>query len=52
MVTADADDRQAGAQAGDPRDVQSLLGLRHRAAEDHVVDLGGIEPGRARQRFR
>ena len=32
-------DRNAGAQAGDPRDVQALLGLRHRAAEDHVVDL-------------
>ena len=35
--------RHAGAQAGDARDVQALLGLRHRAAEDHVVDLGGVE---------
>ncbi len=44
-------DRDAGAQAGDSRDVQSLLGLRHGAAEDDVFDLGGVETGRARQRF-
>ena len=46
-VTADAADRQAGAQARDARDVQALLGFRHRAADHDVVDLGRVEPGRA-----
>ena len=39
-------------QAGDPRHVQSLLGFRHRAADDHVVDLGGVEARCASQRLR
>ena len=50
-VTADAVTGHAGAQARDARDVQALLGLRHRAPEDHVVDLGGIDARRAAQRF-
>ena len=32
------------------RDVQALLALGHRAAEDQVLDLGRIEPRRALQR--
>ena len=36
-------DRHAGAQARDPRDVEALLAFRHRAAQDHVVDLLGVE---------
>ena len=43
--------RHAGPQAGDPRDVQPLLGLWHGAAEDDVVDLPGRDAGRAPQRF-
>jgi hypothetical protein len=30
---------------GDARDVQSLLGLGYRAADDRVLDRGRIEPG-------
>ncbi len=44
-------DRHASAQARNARDVQPLLGLRHRAAEDHVVDLGGLDARRATERF-
>ena len=47
IVTADALDGNAGAQARDARDVQPLFGLRHRAAEDHVVDRRR-DRGRAR----
>ncbi len=42
----------AGAQARDPRHVEPLLGFRHRAPDDHVLDLGRIEPGRATQGLR
>ena len=38
-VTAEAVTGTPGAQAGNPRDVQALFGLRHRAPEDHVLDL-------------
>ena len=51
IVTADGIDRHAGAQARDARDVQPLLGLRHRAAQDHIVDVGGLDAGRAAQRL-
>ena len=44
--------RHAGAQAGDARDVQPLLGLRHRAPEDDIVHLRRIERGDARERAR
>ena len=50
-VTADAVDRNAGAQARDPRDVHALLGLRHRAAQDHVVDFRRVDARRAPQRL-
>ena len=43
-------DRNAGAQAGDARHVHALLALRHRAAEDHVVDRRRIEAGHAIER--
>ena len=36
--------------SADARDVHALLGLRHRAADDHVVDRRGIEPGHLRER--
>ena len=35
-----------GAEARDPRDVHSLLGFGHRASENHVVHLGGIDSRR------
>ena len=44
-------DRNAGAQARDARDVQPLLGLRHRASEDHVVDVRGLEGRHTTQRL-
>ena len=50
-VTADAGDRNAGAQAGNARDVQALFRLGHRAPENHVVDLVRIDGGRTPQRF-
>ena len=43
-------DRNAGAQAGDARDVHPLFGLRHRAPQDHVVHVRGGQPRRARER--
>jgi hypothetical protein len=38
-------------QARDARDVQPLLGFRHRAAHDHIVHVVWIESGRAAQDF-
>jgi hypothetical protein len=43
--------RQSGAQAGDARDVQPLLGFRHRAADDDIVDVAGLDAAGARQRL-
>ena len=40
-----------GAQAGDAGHVQALFTLGHRAAEDHVLDLGRVEAGRATKRL-
>ncbi len=40
-------DRDAGPQAGDTCNVQTLLAFRHRAAENHVLDVV-----RARRRWR
>ena len=37
-------DRDSRAQRAEPRDIESLRGLRHRAAPDHVVDAGIVEP--------
>jgi len=48
-VTADADNRHACAQARDARHIQTLLGLRHRASQDHVVYFGRLDAGRARR---
>ena len=45
-------DRHAGAKACDARDVQPLLGLGHRAAEDDVFDVGRLDARRAVQRLR
>ena len=42
-------DRNAGPEARDPGDVHALLGLRHGAAEDHVVDLGRVDARGAAQ---
>ena len=51
-VTADALTGRPGAQRRDARDVQALLGLRHRAADDDVVHIvGRIDARRARERF-
>ena len=47
MVMAEASTGQSGAQGGDAGDVHALFGLRHRAAEDDVLDLLGIELGHA-----
>jgi hypothetical protein len=51
--TVDGDGRCAHrnprAQARDPRHVHPLLGLRHRAAEDHIIDFARIDPRRAFQ---
>ena len=44
-------DRHAGAETGDTRHVQSLLRLRHRAPEDHIVDFRGIQSRRTADRF-
>ena len=44
-------DGNAGAKARDARDVQPLLGLRHRAAEDDVFDVGRLDVWRLAQRF-
>ena len=44
-------DGHARAQARDARDVQTLLGLRHRASEDDVLDVGRLHPGRAAKRL-
>src|SRR5208283_4703421 len=38
-----AGDGQAGAEAGDARDVHALLGLGRGAAEDDVLDLGAVK---------
>ena len=36
-----------GEQHADARDVHALLGLRHRAADDHVADARRVDAGRA-----
>ena len=43
--------RHTGAQARDARDVEPLLRLRHGAPEYHVIDLGGLDAGRAAERL-
>ena len=43
-------DGQTGAQRSDARDVHALLGFGHGAAQDHVLDLFGIELRHALQR--
>ena len=43
--------RDAGTQAGNPRDVHPLFRFGHRASENHVVHIGGIDVPRAAQRF-
>ncbi len=42
-------DRNARAQARDPGDVHPLLGLRHRASQNHIIDFRRLDPGRAPQ---
>ena len=44
-------DGHACPQARNARDVQPLLGLRHRAPENDILDLGGFDPRRPAQRF-
>ena len=44
-------DRQPRAKRRNSRDVQPLFGLRHRTAENDVVDLRRIDAGRSGQRL-
>jgi len=44
-------DRNARAQARDPRHVHALFRLGHRAPHDHIVDLARIDAGRALERL-
>jgi hypothetical protein len=41
--------RNAGAQAGDAGDIQSLFRLRHRTAHDDVIHVAWIDAGRTAQ---
>ena len=37
--------RQTGAQTGDAADIHALLGLRHGATQNHIVDILGVHRG-------
>ena len=43
--------RDAGTQAGNPRDVHPLFRFGHRTSQNHVVHIGGIDVPGAAQRF-
>jgi len=42
---------EAGTESGDARDVHSLFAFGHGATEDHVINLLGVEPRDAGERF-